>query len=167
MKLYRFSPIEDEDQFSEALRFIHQSTHELCFKSYGEYLPVRGVMVIFCHYDSEYKYLCELSDRLTNKTDSFNGKYYRLKEPITIAGDGNTPEAIYNYLYIRKPDPWRSQVGDIDFVLTPENKYAKLKESLAKKETKNMRLFPRYDLDLIELHDPDIDVLAYIASNRI
>lgn len=143
---------------------MHFATHELCVKSYGEYLPVRATMVIFCHYDSEYKYLCKLADSMTNQADSFNAKYYRLKEPITIDSEGDTPAATYNYLYIRKPDPWRAQVGDIDFVLRPENRYAQLKKTLVKKETQNMRIFPRDDLDLIELHDPDIDVLAYIAS---
>jgi hypothetical protein len=167
MKLYRFSPIANEESLFETIRHIHQSTHKLCLKAYGEYLPVRGTMVIFCHYENEYEYLGDVLDKLTDKKDSFNGKYYKLREPIEMPKIDDVPTATYHWLYIRKPDPWRGQVGDIDFILHPEKAYTKLKAKLQKAETKNMRLFPRDDLDLIELHDPDIDVLAYFASKSI
>ncbi|HUD06502.1 MAG TPA: hypothetical protein VMR34_01315 [Candidatus Saccharimonadales bacterium] len=166
MKLYRFSPIESEEQLFKAFEYIHSSTQKLCKGAYGEYLPNRGTLVIFCHYDNEYKYLDSLLDKLTNKEDSFNGKYYRLKEPLVIPVQDDIPSATYTYLYIRKPDPWRSQVGDVDFVLSPE-KYKVLKQSLSEKEGEKMRVFPRDDLDLLELHSPDFDVLAYIASKGI
>jgi hypothetical protein len=69
-------------------------------------------------------------------------------------------------LYIRKPDPYRHHVGDIDFYL-PENEYEGLKQSLVAGTVLNgARMFERPDLDMIELYNPDIDALAYVSPPR-
>ena len=66
-------------------------------------------------------------------------------------------------MYIRKPDPYRSHVGDIDFILE-EPTYSELKESLIKgAKIKGARVFERPDLDMIELYDPDVDALGYVS----
>lgn len=73
------------------------------------------------------------------------------------------PETAYTHLYIRQPDPYRYQVGDVDFYLEPEE-YRKLKQKVKKGIVKKARVFPRPDLDMIELLDPDVDVLGFIAT---
>ncbi|OGJ01520.1 hypothetical protein A3G98_00270 [Candidatus Nomurabacteria bacterium RIFCSPLOWO2_12_FULL_37_8] len=167
MKLYRFSPIKNKEQLLEAMKYTHFACFELCKKALGDYLPIAGNMGIFCHYESEYTFLTKLREELTEKSDNFNQKYFRLHEPITIPANGNVPETTYTYLYIRRPDQYRAQVGDLDFVLDDE-KYKELKNSLPKgKEINGAKIFDRPDLDMIELSDPDIDALSYISTRAM
>lgn len=167
MKLYRFSPIQDETQMMKAIEYIHFACHTLCQQSMGRYLPVAGNVGVFCHYDDEYVFLTKLREELTDSSDKVYGKYFRLHKPIIIPAKGDIPKTIYSYLYIRKPDPNKYQVGDIDFYLEPE-KYAELKQSLLDgKVIKGTRvLLNRPDLDLIELYDPDIDAWGYIGNKK-
>lgn len=104
---------------------------------------------------------------MTDSADNFNGKYFRLLEPVEIPAKGDVPKTIYTYLYIRKPDPYRHHVGDVDFFLEPK-KYDEVKASLANGEKlKGARIFPRSDIDMIELHDPDIDACAYVSTHKM
>ena len=166
MKLYRFSPIENKEQLLEAIMHTHFACFELCKKAFGRYLPVAGNMGIFCHYDDEYKYLTKLREELTEKSDNLNQKYYRLHKPIIIPAKDNVPETIYTYLYIRRPDQYRAQTGDVDFVLEDE-KYAELKDVLPNSKFIKVRIFERPDLDMVELSNPDIDALAYISNKAM
>jgi len=134
--------------------------------SLGEYLSVAGNVGFFCHYDEEYKVLTKLRKQLTEESDNVNQKYFRLHEPIVISADGDIPETTYTHLYIRQPDIYRAQVGDIDFVMEPK-RYQKTKESLQQGEViSGARIFPRTDLDMIELYSPDIDALGYVSVNE-
>ena len=166
-KLYRFSPIGNEKQLMDALEYVHAACHKLCKEPLGEYLPVAGNIGVFCHYDDEYVFLKKLQEELTDLSQSVYGKYFRLHTPITIPAKDDIPEATYSFLYIRKPDPNKPQVGDIDFYLEPE-KYAQLKQSLLAGETvKGARTLPnRPDLDLIELYDSNVDVFGYIGNKK-
>ncbi len=167
MKLYRFSPIKNEEQLLEAIKYIHFVCFKLCKQSFGKYLPVAGNVGVFCHYDDEYEFLMRLRKELTEESDNLNQKYFRLHKPIIIIAKNDIPETTYTYLYIRKPDPYRFHVGDIDFVLE-EGKYQELKKSLqGGKIIKGARLFERPDLDMIELYDPDVDALAYISPHEM
>lgn len=122
-------------------------------------------MGVFCHYDEEYIILTKLRENLTEPSDNVKQKYYRLYWPIIIHATGDMPATTYTYLYIRKPDPYRYQVGDVDFYLTLE-KYTDLKQSLlADRKLRGARIFERSDLDMIELFDPDIDALGYVSTN--
>lgn len=166
MKFYRFSPIKNKQELLRTIEYIHFSCYELCKQSFGEYLPNAGNVGVFCHYDDEYEILTKLRQEMTKESDNVNKKYYRLHKPITIAAKGDVPETIYTYLYIRQPDPYRSQVGDVDFYL-PQDKYSKLKQSLLDgQKIPGARIFPRNDLDMIELYDPNIDCLGYVTTNR-
>ena len=166
MKPYRFSPIQDKNQLLEAIKFTHLKCFELCKKIFGKYLPVAGNIGIFCHYDDEYKFLTKLREELTEKTDNWNQKYYRLHEPITIPTQDDVPETVYTYLYIRKPDQHK-EVGDVDFVLD-EKKYNELKNSLLQGvEIKGIKILNRPNLDLIELFDSDFDVLSFIGTKNM
>ena len=167
MKLYRFSPIKDKAQMMRAIKHIHFACHALCKQSTGKYLPTAGNVGVFCHYNDEYAFLTKLREELTDSTDRVYGKYFRLHEPIVIPAKGDIPKTTYSYLYSRKPDPNKYQVGDIDFYLEPE-KYAQLKQSLLDgKIIKGARvLLNRPDLDLIELYDSETDAFGYIGNKK-
>jgi len=165
MKLYRFSPIETKDGLLEAIEHTHFACFELCKKAFGKYLPIAGNIGIFCHYEKEYEFLINLRAQLTYESDNFNKKYYRLFEPIIIPEKGDIPETTYTYLYIRRPDQYRAQVGDADFVIGTEQ-YDKLKNQPGENGI-SFRLCLRPGLDMVELSHPDIDALAYISPRNI
>ena len=167
MKLYRFSPIKNEDELLEAIKHTHFACFELCKQSFGKYLPVAGNIGVFCHYDDEYKFLMELRKKLTEESDNVNQKYFRLHKPIVIPARGDVPETTYTFLYIRKPDPYRFHVGDVDFVFE-EEKYQELKKSLQRGTIiKGARVFERLNLDMVELYDPDVDALGYVSPREM
>ncbi len=165
MKLYRFSPISDKEQLLEAIQYTHLACNKLCKQSFGKYLPNAGNVGIFCHYDMEYRKLIEIRNRIVKPSDDPSQKYFELLEPIIISAQGDVPKTTYTHLYIRKPDIYRAQVGDIDFYLE-ESEYDELKRSLVNdKQIAGARIFPRNDLDMIELYNPDIDALGYVSTS--
>ena len=167
MELYRFSPIKNHKELLEAIRHLHFACNKLCKASFGSYLPNSGNLGIFCHYDSEFELLTALREKLTKPSDDPKQKYYELRDAIVIQNNGEVPETIYTHLYIRKPDIYRSQVGDIDFFID-QTEYSSLKQSLSNGRTIfGARIFPRNDLDMIELFDPDIDALGYVSTNSM
>ncbi|MBI2601081.1 hypothetical protein HYW42_03945 [Candidatus Daviesbacteria bacterium] len=167
MKLYRFSPIKTKDELFEAIKHIHLESYKLCKQSFGHYLPNAGNMGVFCHYNDEFEFLINLGKELTDLSDSVYQKYFRLHKPIIISPQGDIPETTYTYLYIRKPDPYRSHAGDADFYLELE-KYAELKQAMLNgKKITGARVLERADPDMIELYDPDIDVLAYVSTKKM
>ena len=167
MKLYRFSPIQSEAELIEAVRYLHISCNTLCKDALGEWLPNAGNLGIFCHYDNEYDTLIQIRDDLVYSSDNPLQKYFELKKPLTIEATQDAPAATYTHLYIRKPDIYRAQVGDIDFYL-PQQAYDVLKQRLINGELiPGARIFPRNDLDMIELYNPDIDALGYVSTNEM
>ena len=167
MKLYRFSPIKSKTELLEAIKHIHFECYKLCKQSFCGYLPNAGNIGVFCHYDDEYEFLTGLRKEMTEASDNYNQKYFKLHEPIVIPAQDALPETSYSYLYIRKPDPYRFQVGDVDFYLEL-NKYNQLKEEMLNgKEVKGARVFDRPDLDMIELYDPDSDALGYVSTEMM
>lgn len=167
MKLYRFSPIENKDQLLEAIKHVHAECYKLCKDSFGQYLPNAGNMGIFCHYDDEYEHLVAIRKELADDSDNVNQKYFRLHEPIVIPAEGDIPETTYTYLYIRRPDPYRAHVGDVDFYLE-QSQYDELKQAMLNgKKVNGARVFGRQDLDMIELYNPDVDVLGYVSTNTM
>jgi hypothetical protein len=167
MKLYRFSPIQNKEELLEAIKYVHLACNKLCKQSFGEYLPNAGNLGIFCHYDDEYDRLIALRKEMTEASDNVNQKYCLLHEPITIPAREGVPETIYTHLYIRKPDPYRHHVGDVDFYLDPDE-YKELKQAMQNgKVVKGARIFPRQDLDMIELYDPDVDACGYVSTEMM
>jgi len=159
--------INNKKKLFGTISHIHSACHKLCMQSMGRYLPAAGNVGVFCHFADEYLYLKKLQSELTDLSKSVYGKYFLLHEPIVIPSNNDIPEATYKYLYIRKPDPNKPQVGDIDFYLEPE-KYIQLKKSLVDgKIIKGVRTLPyRPDLDLVELYNDNFDVLAYIGDKN-
>lgn len=167
MKLYRFSPITSKTSLEECIRYVHEACHRLCYKHFGEYLPVSSNIGVFCHYQDEFAYLTKLREELTDSNIHYNNKYFKLHEPIHIPAKNGIPAATYKYLYIRKPDPYRPQVGDVDFVLEP-TRHKALADTLDTEEFKNdARMFGRLAENMIELWNPDYDVASYIVTEGI
>lgn len=149
----------------EAIQYVHISCNNLCLKTMGRLLPNSGNIGIFCHYDDEYQALVSVRKELTELSNNPQQKYFKLHQPIIFPKQGSIPETEYTHLYIRKPDPYRHHVGDLDFYLSPDE-YAHLKiEMETIKTISGARIFPRSDLDMIELYDPDVDVLGYISTS--
>ncbi len=167
MKLYRFSPIKNEDQLFKAIEYIHFQSHKLCLQNLGYLLPVAGNIGVFCHYEDEFEQLIKIRKELTDLLNNWNQKYFRLHKPIIIPAKNDIPETTYTYLYIRKPEVSHPHVGDVDFYLEP-NKYQELKQSLLSgKVIKGVKILERPDLDLIRLYDPNIDVSAFVGSYKL
>ncbi len=167
MKLYRYSPIQNQAELTDAVRYIHSACYKLCKQSFGKDLPNAGNVGVFCHYDDEYEQLVAIRKEITEPSDDPNQKYFRLLEPIVLPAEGDAPEATYTHLYIRKPDIYRAQVGDIDFYVE-QNEYDQLKQRLQGGESiSGARIFPRNDLDMIELYNPDVDALGYVSTNTM
>lgn len=165
MGLYRFSPIASEAELYKVIEYLHKTCHELCFDVFGKYLPVAGNVGIFSHYDNEFADLSKLRSALTAGVPNYNNKYFKLLEPITISAQGDIPEATYEFLYIRNPDPYRSQVGDVDFMLNP-SEHEVFKRGLTTNEFHNKaRIFSRPEENMIELFDTDKDVLSYVVTS--
>src|SRR3989338_6131675 len=127
MKLYRFSPIESRVELLKAIKHIHFECHKLCKQTFGKYLQNAGNVGVFCHYDDELIVLKKIQEKIIKSSDNPNQKYFQLNTPIVIPAQGDIPKTTYTNLYIRKPDPYRSHVGDIDFYLEPQ-KYKSFKK---------------------------------------
>lgn len=124
-------------------------------------------MGIFCHYEEEFLRLKKIREELTFPSDNPNQKYFLLREPIVIPAIGEIPSTTYTHLYIRRPDPYRAHVGDVDFYL-PLEEYQELKQSLVDWiKIEWARILDRKDLDMIELYHPDVDVLPYVSTDKM
>lgn len=167
MKLYRFSPISWYEDLLKAIEHTHIQCNTLCFQSYGEYFPNAWNIGIFCHYEDEFLQLKNIQKEIVTPSDSPNQKYFKLKENIVFPEINGIPQTTYTHLYIRRPDPYRHHVWDVDFYLSNEE-YLKRKTYLLEWNTIQWaRVFDRTDLDMIELHHPDIDALWYISTEQM
>lgn len=164
---YSFSPIKNFSELLKAIEYVHLSCYALCQKTFERVLPNAGNMGIFCHYPDEYQTLTRLRESLTEPSDDPQQKYFKLHQAIVFTAQNGVPETTYTHLYIRKPDPYRHHVGDVDFFLETDE-YSALKASLlAHGEKQGMRIFERSDLDMIELYDPEVDALAYVSTEKM
>lgn len=167
MRPYRFSPITSKEELYDAIGYVHRVCHQLCLRPFGRYLPVRGNVGIFAHYDAEYAYLLSLRDQLVDPAVHYKNKYFKLERPIVVPEQDGVPGATYEFLYIRRVDPYRPQVGDVDFVLPPKEHKA-LKTNLNPETFVNdARLFGRPEENMIELWNPDVDAVAYVATSKL
>ncbi len=154
MKLYRFSPIENEKQLQKAIIYVANKTSELAEKIIGKSLPISS-LTIFAHYPNEFERLSNMVFTLGNFFNENNGPRVVLHKPIIVKNNTIT------YLRIRKPDPYRMQVGCNDFDIL---NYFTFKEKYLPKHPNNLRLIKREEYEMIEFFDPDYDVLAYVLS---
>lgn len=153
MQLYRFSPIKDEKQLREAVVYVAEKTSELARKIISKTLPISS-LTIFAHYPDEFEKLSEIAKAIGNFVNENNGPRVALHEPIKV---GTNTIA---HLRIRKPDPYRMQVGCNDF----DTDYEIFKSENLLKYPNNLRLIERGNYEMIEFFHPDFDILAYVVS---
>lgn len=154
MPLYRFSPITSKDALVQAVIYTAEKTSELCQKIVGEAFPISS-LTIFSHYPSEYEALVTILSGMGTPKNENNGPRVRLHEPL--AAGKNT----LTHLRIRKPDPYRMQVGCNDFEVAD---YENFKQQYLMKNPNSLRIIERSEYEMIEFFDPDYDVLAYAVS---
>ncbi len=156
MKLYRFSPIKDKTTCLEALKYIDQKLRELSGLVLDEQLPV-NTLKIFAHYEDEYAFIKQWADTLGKawKGSSATSYYVEPSEQMTVNND------TIEYVGLRIPDPYRSQVGCGDFVVDnfEDFKTKYLGQSPYIREISH----PEYEM--LELFHQDIDVLGYIVKD--
>lgn len=154
MQLYRFSPIKDEKQLREAVIYVADKTSELSRKVIGKSLPISS-LTIFAHYPDEFARLSEIARTLGNFVNENNGPHIAIHEPIKVGKN------VITHLRIRKPDPYRMQVGCNDFEVPDYNIF---KNEYLSEHSNNLRLIERKDYEMIEFFNPHYDVLAYVVS---
>lgn len=155
-KIYRFSPILSKDELFEAIRYIASNITGLCKKTTGEEYPISSLSV-FAHYREEFVKLKKILLELGKLDHENNGPFVRLDKPIQLLKNE------IRLIRVRKPDPYRMQVGCGDFII-PD--YEEFKNKHLKKNENNLRLIKRPEYEMIEFFDPDYDVLAYVLSNN-
>jgi hypothetical protein len=80
---------------------------------------------------------------------------------VVLYGPIKVGDNLITHLRIRKPDPYRMQVGCNDFDFDDYNNF---KSRYLKSGKQNLRLIERSDYEMIEFWNPDFDVLAYVLS---
>jgi hypothetical protein len=155
MKLYRFSPIQSESDCAEALEYIDEKLRELSRLVIEEKLPI-NTLKIFAHYDDEYAFLKKWVDSIGKNDDagSATSYYVKPKESMVVHDDA------IEYLGIRVPDPYRSQVGCGDYVVSNFDEFRT--KYLGK--SPYIREVTHQKYQMLELFHPDIDVLGYIVK---
>lgn len=164
MKLYRFSPIKDQETLLEAVDYVASKATRLMFKLDGE-VRVINYLTIFSHYADEYHTLRDIMQGLGEGESANNGERFTLKSPIKVHAmnlDVNYEiQKVYQTIKdvrIRLPDPYRMQVGccdvdtsEVDFWYHDD--YGGINA--------NSRVIDRPDIRMIEYFHPDYDVLVY------
>ena len=150
---YRFSPIRGKESLLEAVVYVATTTAELARKIIGKSFPIRS-LTVFSHDQSEYEGLIEILSEMGAPYDENNGPRITLHQPIVVGDNTIT------HLRIRKSDPDRPQVGCSDI----KTDYEKFKDEYLAKCLDNLRLIKRSTYEMIELFDPEYDVLAYVVS---
>jgi hypothetical protein len=148
MQLYRFSPILTSRQFDEAIAYVAGSVRELSGTVIGERFPLES-LTVFAHYDDEYERLVDLLRAKGEQVGENNGPFVKLAAPIADVA----------LIRVRKPDPYRMQVGCAD-LRVPD--YEEFKRRYI--GAPGVRLIERPEYEMLEVHHPDYDVLAYIVS---
>ncbi len=155
MQLYRFSPIKSAEEGFESLEYIDLKLKELSTLTLGESQPI-NTLKIFAHYEDEFLFLKGWVNTLGKNDGTSTPSYYvKTSKPTQVNDD------LIDYIGIRTPDPYRSQVGCGDYVV---DDYEAFKE----KHLGNLPYLREIDhptYEMLELFHPDIDVLGYIVKN--
>jgi hypothetical protein len=149
----RFNPIPSKEELLEAVRYVATEVSKLTDNVVGLPYPIKS-LTVFSHSESEYALLIGILSGMGKPHDENNGPRVELTEPIEVGENHIT------HLRIRKPDPERPQVGCAD--LTVE--YTSFKKTFLEAYPHNIRLIKRPNYDMLELHHPEFDVLAYVVS---
>jgi len=150
MKLYRFSPIDNEEMLEKALDYIVSEMDKLSQKFFRESLPIT-TLKIFPHYPEEYSYLHDLVTKLGPKASFSSQTSLYVRDKRVIRGHN------IEYLGVRIVDPYRLQVGCGDWEI---NNFEEFKTKHLGK-TSFVREFAD---DMMEVWHSDFDVLGYVVT---
>ena len=115
-KIYKFSPIKSKGKLFDVIDYVSRNAEELCIKIIGKSYSIKS-LTIFSHYQSEYKFLLEIMNKLGSIESEHNGLYFSLSNPIITSINA------IKLIRIRKPDPYRMQVGCNDFDIPDYQKF--------------------------------------------
>jgi len=141
----------------EAVVYVSVHASELGKKITGKTFPVSS-LTIFAHYPEEYEKLCKILAEPGKIVGENNGPRFLLQHPIKAR------DTFITHIRVRKPDPYRMQVGCSDFDV---EEYQDFKQQYLSQHPNNLRCIERPDYEMIEFLNPDFDVLAYIVSAKI
>lgn len=156
MQTYRFSPIQNEAELEKAVAYIAAQTTKLCTAIIGKPLPI-SMLTVFAHFPDEFDNLQKIIKPLGDVKPGNNGPVVTLTSPIRAGSNS------IHYLRIRKPDPYRTQVGCDDLDVSD---YSKFKKTYLHKHPNNLRCIERPGYEMIEFFHPDFDVFAYVVSRN-
>ena len=154
MQLYRWSPIKTKEELLSAMSYVNEASSQLFFKITASVAPISS-LTIFAHYPDEFETLKMIQAQMGRYVGEVSGPRVELHEPR------RTGENVITHLRIREPDPYHTHVGSNDYDISD---YMKFKEEFLSKKPHNMRLLVRPHYELLELYDPDFDVLGYVLS---
>jgi len=146
--------IQNQEELIEAVKYIASETTKMIKKIIGKSFPIKS-LTVFAHLQSEFELLTVMLAKIGKPYDYNNGPRVELYEPVEVGGNRIT------HLRIRKQDPERPQVGCNDF----ETDYKSFKSDYLSKYADNLNLIKRPEYEMIELHDKEFDVLAYVVSD--
>lgn len=145
--------IQNQRELIEAVKYVALETSKMAQNIVGNSFPIKS-LTIFAHSQPEFELLTEILAKIGKPYNYNNGPRVELYEPIEVGENRIT------HLRIRKPDLERPQIGCNDF----ETDYETFKSEYLLKYPESLKLIKRQD-EMIELHDSEFDVLAYVVSN--
>ncbi len=150
---YRFSPIEDEANYSQALEYVATQATPLVHEVLGHEL-LADTITLFSHYDSEHEFLEKLVRQSGPESSLSHGATLYVGTDMTIAGQR------IKILGVRQPDPDRPQVGYVDYPVADFTA-----TQLAHTDNPLVRLMRSGNgIELLEIHHPDFDILGYLLA---
>ncbi len=161
--------IKTQSDLENLIYEIHIQTHKLCRQAFDKYLPCVENIGIYLQNDEDYIELLNFKDNITKKENSYKGKYFELKAPISFDQINDIPVTKYTHLYIHKPDTNIRALGYTDFILGG-GEFFKLKKQAANIDllTKNGTLLENTkDPELIKITNPKFDILAYLTFGEV
>lgn len=140
------------DELADNIRSIVAGAKELSTKHTTEGNAPVNYACIFSQSEKEYDDLIEIV-RGTGSVvhETAMGPIFHIDPIATVSGE-------LRLLKIRKPDPKRPERGDADFTVSD---YPAFKERYL--ERPGFSIIQRPEMEMIELSDPEFDVLAYYS----
>lgn len=146
--------ITNKEELIKTVTYIATETSKLSSKIVGETFPITS-LTVFSHSSAEFELLKDRINEMGKLFNYNNGPRVELYEPIQV---GNN---VITHLRVRQPDTQRPQAGCNDF----DTDYLNFKKKYLLKYGDNLNLIIRPEYEMIELHDKNFDVLAYIVSD--
>jgi hypothetical protein len=145
--------IQNSEELLQTVKYIVSQTSGMAQEIVGRDFPIKS-LTVFSHSPEEFELLCKILESLGKPYNYNNGPRVELYKPIESGTNRIT------HLRIRKPDPDRPEVGCNDF----ETDFDSFKNKYLLDHPANLSLIRRLEYDMIELHNPGFNVLAYVVS---